>query len=85
MTRARIRLIKTILPLWFLLALSLWVETTLAEQAPDRKLVIAVDAIGMTVADMDRSVDFYSKVLSFEKVADVKVIQNGSVRLINCF
>src|SRR5262245_6214814 len=36
-------------------------------------LVSGVDAIGMTVADMDRSVEFYSKVLSFEKVSDVEV------------
>ncbi|HYL82409.1 MAG TPA: VOC family protein, partial [Candidatus Acidoferrum sp.] len=32
-----------------------------------------MDAIGMTVADMDRSVEFFSKVLSFEKVSDVEV------------
>jgi catechol 2,3-dioxygenase-like lactoylglutathione lyase family enzyme len=36
-------------------------------------LVTAVDAIGMTVADMERSVDFYTRVLSFEKVSDVEV------------
>ena len=35
--------------------------------------VTAVDAIGMTASDMDRSVDFYSKVLTFEKVSDVEV------------
>jgi len=35
--------------------------------------VTAVDAIGMTVSDMDRAVDFYSKVLTFEKVSDVEV------------
>lgn len=35
--------------------------------------VTAVDAIGMTVGDMDRSVEFYSKVLTFEKVSDVEV------------
>jgi catechol 2,3-dioxygenase-like lactoylglutathione lyase family enzyme len=35
--------------------------------------VAAVDAIGMTVADMDRSLDFYTNVLSFEKVSDVEV------------
>jgi catechol 2,3-dioxygenase-like lactoylglutathione lyase family enzyme len=35
--------------------------------------VTAVDAIGMTVGDMDRSVEFYSKVLQFEKVSDVEV------------
>jgi catechol 2,3-dioxygenase-like lactoylglutathione lyase family enzyme len=35
--------------------------------------VKAVDAIGMTVSDIDRAVEFYSKVLSFEKVSDVEV------------
>jgi catechol 2,3-dioxygenase-like lactoylglutathione lyase family enzyme len=37
------------------------------------QLANAVDAVGMTVADMDRSVDFFSKVLSFEKSSDVEV------------
>ncbi len=36
-------------------------------------LVTAVDSIGMTVSDLDRSVDFYSKVLSFEKVSEIEV------------
>src|SRR6266849_4232858 len=35
--------------------------------------VTRVDAVGMTVSDMDRSVDFYSKVLTFEKVSDTEV------------
>lgn len=35
--------------------------------------VSAVDAIGMTVEDMDKAVEFYSKVLTFEKVSDVEV------------
>ncbi len=35
--------------------------------------VIEVDAIGMTVSDMDRAIDFYSKVLTFERVSDVEV------------
>src|SRR5213594_908560 len=50
--------------------------TTLAAappSSPDRPLAIAVDAIGVTVSEMDRSVDFYSRVLSFEKVSDVEV------------
>lgn len=34
------------------------------------KLVAAVDSIGLTVSDLDRSVEFYSKVLSFEKVGE---------------
>src|SRR5438046_9687825 len=36
-------------------------------------LVEQVGAIGMTVSDMDASIDFYAKVLSFEKVSDVEV------------
>jgi catechol 2,3-dioxygenase-like lactoylglutathione lyase family enzyme len=33
----------------------------------------SVDAIGITVSDMDRAVDFYSKVLTFEKISDKEV------------
>ena len=33
----------------------------------------AVDAVGMTVSDMDRSVDFYSRLLGFTPVRDVEV------------
>src|SRR5215831_19845512 len=36
-------------------------------------LVDCVGAIGITVSDMDRAVDFYSRVLTFEKVSDVEV------------
>lgn len=36
-------------------------------------LVDGVDTIGITVFDMDRTVDFYSKVLTFEKVSDTEV------------
>ena len=35
--------------------------------------VIAVGAIQMTVADMDRSVEFYSRVLTFEKISDTEI------------
>jgi catechol 2,3-dioxygenase-like lactoylglutathione lyase family enzyme len=44
--------------------------TALAQQP----LVTAVDAVGFTVSNMDRSVEFFSKVLSFEQVSDVEVI-----------
>jgi catechol 2,3-dioxygenase-like lactoylglutathione lyase family enzyme len=40
-------------------------------QRPAR--VEGVDAIAITVSDMDRAVDFYSKVLTFEKVLDTEV------------
>ena len=36
-------------------------------------LLDRVDAVNMTVADIDRAVDFYSKVLTFEKVSDTEV------------
>src|SRR5512143_1255373 len=36
-------------------------------------LVTAVDSIGLTVSDLDRSVEFYAKVLSFEKVSETEV------------
>ena len=49
------------------LALPIWSSNALAQ------LVKSVDAVGMTVSDMDRSVEFFSKVLSFEKVSDVEV------------
>src|SRR5689334_1127682 len=38
-----------------------------------RALVQSVDSIGLTVSDLDRSVEFYSKVLSFEKVTETEV------------
>ena len=37
------------------------------------QLIKSVESVGMTVSDVDRSVDFNSKVLSFEKVSDVEV------------
>ena len=34
---------------------------------------VTVDAIGITVSDLDRAVEFYSKVLSFEKISETEV------------
>jgi catechol 2,3-dioxygenase-like lactoylglutathione lyase family enzyme len=45
----------------------------LPTQPSDQPLATAVDAVGMTVSDMDRAVDFYSRVLCFEKTSDVEV------------
>jgi catechol 2,3-dioxygenase-like lactoylglutathione lyase family enzyme len=44
-----------------------------------------VGAIGMTVSDMDRSLEFYSRVLSFEKVSDVEVAGEDYERLQGVF
>ena len=43
------------------------------QRSTANELVKSVEAVGMTVSDMDRSVEFYSKVLSFEKMSDVEV------------
>ena len=50
----------------------LFLASTLSAQqtAP---IVSSVSAIGITVSDMDQAVDFYSKVLTFQKVSDVEV------------
>lgn len=37
------------------------------------QFVKSVETVGMTVSDMDRSVDFFAKVLSFEKLSDIEV------------
>src|SRR5262249_38697019 len=65
--------------LYLCLTLGMWQSAALAQLSvtPDVQhpapLVQAVDAVGMTVADMDRSLEFYTQVLSFEPVSDVEV------------
>jgi catechol 2,3-dioxygenase-like lactoylglutathione lyase family enzyme len=48
-------------------------------------LVHAVDAVGMTVSDMDRSVAFFTSVLTFEKVSDVELTGEQYERLQGVF
>jgi catechol 2,3-dioxygenase-like lactoylglutathione lyase family enzyme len=63
------RLSLSCVAIWLLLFLA--VPQAIAQQrAP---LVDGVDAIGITVSDMDRAVDFYTRVLTFEKVSDTEV------------
>ena len=47
--------------------------------------VAALDSIGLTVSDIDRSAAFFSKVLSFEKVSDQEVYGAGYERLQGLF
>lgn len=54
-------------------------------QTNGHDLAQAVDAIGMTVSDMDRAVDFYTKVLTFEKVSDVEVAGDAYEHLYGVF
>lgn len=73
-TPARYRnLAARLLILWALFALGLGQYAARAQQPVPHSLVVAVDAVGMTVSDMDRAVEFYGTVLSFEKVSDVEV------------
>jgi catechol 2,3-dioxygenase-like lactoylglutathione lyase family enzyme len=50
------------------------ISTQLAQTQTPQNAVVAVESVGMTVSDMDRAVDFYSKVLTFKKVSDVEVL-----------
>ena len=55
------------------------------DQASATTEVDAVVSVGMIVRDMDRSVEFYSRVLSFEKVSDVEVAGTEYERLTGVF
>jgi len=59
-----------IIPLLWLL-LTVWLIPSQPSQAQDA--VTAVEAIGITVSDMDRALGFYTKVLTFEKVSEIEV------------
>jgi catechol 2,3-dioxygenase-like lactoylglutathione lyase family enzyme len=67
--------------IWFSLAFLLYVSSGFAGQSA----VKSVDAVGMTVSDMDRSVEFFSNVLSFEKISDVEVAGSEYERLQGVF
>src|SRR6476659_7265245 len=56
--------------IWALLAVFA-VPPAFTQQPPP--LINGVDAIGITVSDMDHALEFYSKVLTFEKVSDTEV------------
>ena len=58
---------NSLLAFWIACVPSMWAS---AVHAP---LVRAVESVGMTVADVDRSIDFYSRVLFFQKTSDVEL------------
>ena len=53
--------------------LSLFLLYGVLAASDHQPLVTAVDSIGITVSDLDRSVEFYSKVLSFDKISETEV------------
>lgn len=62
-------LLPTVVALWIVLYTSMpW-----AQAVPETIRVDAVAAVGMTVADMERAVLFYTRVLPFEVVSDVDI------------
>lgn len=58
-----VRLFWALLTIWFA-----FLQSAQAQQA-----VTAVEAIGITVSDMDRALDFYTQVLPFTKTSEVEV------------
>ena len=58
-------------------------DSTNAATAPSR--VKAIGCIGLTVAELDRSVDFYAQVLSFQKVSEWEVAGDSYERLTGIF
>ncbi|CAN1211412.1 VOC family protein [Tumidithrix helvetica PCC 7403] len=47
--------------------------------------VTTVDSVGITVSDMDKAIEFYSQVLSFQKISDVEVLGSEYERLQGIF
>lgn len=56
-----------------------------APAALPNPIVKSVEAVGMTVSDMNRSIEFFSKILSFEKISDVEVAGSEYERLQGVF
>lgn len=57
----------------------------IAQSKTANGVIDAVVSVGMTVGDMDRSLDFYSKVLSFEKLSDIELTGPEYERLTGVF
>src|SRR4051812_7252346 len=56
----------------FLIAAAIAPRPITAHAADPVPVVTKVDTVGLTVSDMDRAVDFYTSVLTFEKISDVE-------------
>ena len=75
---------RALVGLWLLVTLCV-IPSVWAQQPRRPGVVDEVASVGMTVADMDRSLAFYSNVLSFEKVSDVEVSGEAYERLQGVF
>src|SRR3954447_18896181 len=79
----RIRLGVGALTLTLLLTLGLLGPVAQAQTVA--AAVVGVESVGMTVSDLDRSVDFYTRVLSFEKLSEVEVTGDAYEQLEGVF
>jgi catechol 2,3-dioxygenase-like lactoylglutathione lyase family enzyme len=77
--------VRTFLAVALILALGSFIPAAKAQTSPAQALIAEVAAVGMTVSDMDHAVDFYSKVLTFEKVSDVEAWGSEYERLQGVF
>jgi catechol 2,3-dioxygenase-like lactoylglutathione lyase family enzyme len=66
----------------FVLLVAFHASAVRSQVAP---IVAGFDSVAITVSDMDRAVDFYSKVLTFEKISDVEVVGDGYEHLEGVF
>jgi hypothetical protein len=69
MAKTQTTAIRRLRTAWFALLIAL--PTISAAQSGS--VVRGVDSVAITVSDMDRAVDFYSRVLTFQKTSDVEV------------
>src|SRR5690349_6059171 len=67
-----------------LLSAVLW-AAPLSRVGATSSVVQAVDAVGMTVSDIDRSVAFFTDVLTFEKTSDIELAGSEYERLQGVF
>ncbi len=65
-----------------LIVLVLWTGSTPVQPWAEDWRVQAVDSVEMTVSDMERSVGFFTKVLSFRKVSNVELTGRPYERLL---
>lgn len=84
-SRQTASLTATQVAVYFLLLLNCFGQKALAQQRDPAIHVSRVSAPGMVVSDMDRSVAFYSEVLTFEKVSDAEVFGDAYEHLEGLF